>query len=166
MDNFICHSQKFYKAMEYLFAVEGGYSNHKLDKGGVTNFGITQKTYNLYLKKHGFKEKSVTTITKNEVFQIYYEEFWLPSGAEKIDDFDISLILFDSCVNHGLSIGKALYKKSGNNAGSFLNLRREKYKAIVAANPLQKVFLKGWMNRIDRLEKFIDEQKVKYSESH
>lgn len=159
MGTFVCHSPKFYKAMEYLLCAEGGYSNHKLDKGGVTNFGITQKTYNLYLKKHSFKEKSVKTITKDEVFQIYYEEFWLPAGAEKIDDFAIALILFDACVNHGLSTGKTLYKKSNNNVSSFLNLRREKYNAIVANNPAQKVFLKGWMNRINRLEKFINEQK-------
>jgi len=42
--------ENFEKALKYLFPVEGGYSNNKHDRGGKTNMGITQNTYNYYLK--------------------------------------------------------------------------------------------------------------------
>ncbi len=153
-----CNNYRFEKALEYLFQAEGGYSNHKNDKGGATNFGITQRTYDAYQQRKGFAPTPVKQITRQEAAQIYYEDYWIASGADKIDNFPIALILFDSCVNHGVSAGKSLYKKADNNAEKFLNLRREKYKSIVKNNPSQKVFLKGWLNRIDRLEKYIKKE--------
>lgn len=147
----------FDKAVDYLFEIEGGYSSHKNDKGGATNFGITQCTYNAYRKRKGLAPLAVKQITKQEAQQIYYEDYWIASGADKIDDFALALVLFDSCVNHGLGAGRTLYKKSNGNVQAFLNFRREKYKAIVEHNPSQKVFYNGWMNRINKLEKYIQE---------
>ena len=49
----------FQNAIKHLFKLEGGYSNNKYDKGGETNYGITQKTYSLYLKKQNFQNKTV-----------------------------------------------------------------------------------------------------------
>jgi len=153
------NDENFKKSLDFVYCVEGGYSNHRNDRGGATNFGITQNSYNSYLKRNGLVPQSVKNITKEIADRIYYQDYWCASGANKIDDFAIALILFDSCVNHGVGIGKSLYKKSENNAEKFLNLRRQKYIAIVNHNPSQKVFLKGWMNRIDRLEKYIKNQK-------
>ncbi len=150
--------ERFKLAMQYLFKAEGAYSNHKCDKGGATNYGITQKTYDYYRKKKELCLQPVINITKQEAENIYYEDFWLLSGANKENDFAMALVLFDSCVNHGLSIGKKLYKQSNGDVNKFLELRRTKYKAIVQNNPSQKVFLKGWLNRINNLEKFINER--------
>lgn len=143
----------FQKAIKHLFYLEGGYSNNKYDKGGATNYGITQKTYNAYLKKQNLQNKTVKNITKEEAISIYYQEYWLPSGANKITDFKLAYLLFDSCVNHGLTCGKSLYKKSNGDFQKFIDLRREKYSSIAKNNPTQKIFLKGWLNRLAYINK-------------
>ena len=79
--------ERFKLAMQYLFKAEGAYSNHKCDKGGATNYGITQKTYDYYRKKKELCLEPVINITKQEAENIYYEDFWLLSGANKENDF-------------------------------------------------------------------------------
>ena len=138
----------FQKAIKHLFILEGGYSNNKYDKGGETNYGITQKTYSSYLKKQNLQNKTVKTITKEEATKIYYEEYWLLAGVNKINDFKLAYLLFDSSVNHGVGAAKKMYKNSQANFDKFINLRREKYLSIVKNNPSQKIFLKGWLNRL------------------
>lgn len=148
-------NSEFETAMKYLYSVEGGYSNNKADKGGATNFGITQATYNSYRKNKGKAAQSVHNITKNEVEEIYFNNYWCLSGANKVKNKAIALILFDSAVNHGVGAAKQMYVRAGDNVENFLNLRLEKYNAIVKRNPSQKVFLKGWNNRINKLRSFI-----------
>ena len=148
-------NSEFETAMKYLYSVEGGYSNNKADKGGATNFGITQSTYNSYRKNKGKSVQSVCGITKNEVEEIYFNNYWCLSGANKVKNKAIALILFDSAVNHGVGAAKQMYVRAGDNVENFLNLRLEKYNAIVKRNPSQKVFLKGWNNRINKLRSFI-----------
>ena len=145
----------FQKAINHLFKLEGGYSNNKYDKGGETNYGITQKTYSAYLKKQNFQNKTVKDITKEEAINIYYQEYWLSSGSDKITDFKLAYLLFDSCVNHGLGIGKKLYKNSNGDFKKFIDLRRKKYYAIVKNNPTQKIFLNGWLNRLLYIEQLV-----------
>ena len=148
-------NSEFETAMKYLYSVEGGYSNNKADKGGATNFGITQATYNSYRKNKGKAAQSVHNITKNEVEELYFNNYWCLSGANKVKNKAIALILFDSAVNHGVGAAKQMYMRAGDNVENFLNLRLEKYNAIVKRNPSQKVFLKGWNNRINKLRSFI-----------
>ncbi len=149
--------KNFEKALSFVLQMEGGYSNNKYDKGGKTNFGITQTTYNSFRTKKGLSVKPIKNITKEEASTIYYENYWLASSANKIANFALAVVLFDSCVNHGVSSGLSLYKQSGSDVNKFLDLRREKYKRIVKLNPSQKIFLNGWLNRISKLEKFIKE---------
>ena len=147
--------ENFEKAFKYILKAEGGYICDKNDRGGATNLGITQNTYNTFRQRKKLAPHSVSLLTKDEAKQIYYENYWCLSGADRISDFAAALVLFDSCVNHGVSAGKALYKNSGGNVELFLKLRRNKYENIVKRCPSQKVFYKGWMNRIKRLEEYI-----------
>ena len=39
----------FETALLFVLKWEGGYVNNKYDKGGATNYGITQNTYNNWL---------------------------------------------------------------------------------------------------------------------
>lgn len=147
----------FKRALNYIYSVEGGYSNHKNDRGGKTNYGITQKTYDEFRKNRKLLPLSVKDIKKEEADLIYYKNYWCASGANKISDFSMALVLFDSCVNHGVSAGKLLYKKSENDIDNFLKLRKEKYKNIVEKNPSQKIFYNGWINRLKKLKNYIKE---------
>jgi lysozyme family protein len=42
----------FKKALKFVLKWEGGYGHNPNDKGGATNKGITQYTYNAWLKEH------------------------------------------------------------------------------------------------------------------
>ena len=55
MDN----KELFKKALKFVLAREGGYVNNPNDKGGATNKGITQNTYNAYLQSKGRGTKDV-----------------------------------------------------------------------------------------------------------
>ena len=61
----------FKKALKFVLKWEGGYVNNPNDKGGATNKGITQYTYNNWLKTHGLQPRNVKFITDDEVEQIY-----------------------------------------------------------------------------------------------
>ncbi len=149
------YSENFEKAMEYLLGVEGGYSNNKYDRGGATNYGITQSTYDGYNKSNGFKIKNVANITIDEAKTIYYKNYWLASSADRITDLNLALVLFDSAVNHGVGAAKSMYLKSGGDVNKFLELRKQKYLDIVKHNKTQIIFLKGWMNRLKKLQSIL-----------
>lgn len=78
--------ENFEVALQFLFPSEGGYINDKDDKGGPTNMGVTQSTYNAYRKRKGLPVKDVKYITKSEAVNLYYEDYWKVSGADNIAD--------------------------------------------------------------------------------
>lgn len=144
----------FRKAMPHLFNREGDYSNHALDKGGKTKYGITDNTLRLYKDKHkNFPNINIHNLTKEQAAQIYYDEYWVKSGANKIKDKDLAYVHFDATVNHGLGNSKKFLEQSGGDFDKYIEIRRNFYKAIVKNNPKQDVFYKGWMNRLDEIKK-------------
>lgn len=74
----------FKKALQFVLKWEGGYVDNPNDKGGATNKGITQNTYNAWLKSNGKATKDVKNITQAEVEEIYRKNYWLASGCEKM----------------------------------------------------------------------------------
>jgi lysozyme family protein len=154
---------------------EGGYVNHKADKGGATNLGITQGTLSAYLG-HQASVDDVKKLTKETARDIYKKNYYF---APKIDRLPamIQPLMFDMAVNHGSSkaakllqsllismgyaiiadgdIGQKTCKSSVNACNSFGNefvnslvdTRVKFYNDIVHNNPSQSVFLKGWLRR-------------------
>ncbi len=147
----------FVKGLKFVYSAEGGYSNRKEDLGGETNLGITQDTYNYYNKKHNLPLKSVKNITKDEASKIYYDEYWKASGASKIQDKAMAMIYFDTAVNHGQGNAKKIYNRSGDDVNKFLEERKKFYDEIIINKPNQKANYKGWMNRLNNIRKFIEE---------
>ena len=80
------YDKNFETVMDYVFKSEGGFRDSKNDLGGRTDKGVTQTTYDLWRKKKGLAPKDVKGISNEEAKQLYYEEFWLPTGASKIKD--------------------------------------------------------------------------------
>ena len=149
------NDRNFFTALEKVFGSEGKYSNNSKDKGGPTNMGVTQSTYNDYCRRHKLPHKDVKNLSKEETIQIYYNDYWLKSGLDKENDPIKSLIIFDTAVLHGVGRTKEFLNKSNGNLNKFLELRREYNKNTVEKHPDQKEFEKGWYNRIDRLEKIL-----------
>lgn len=148
--------KNFEKGLKFVLAREGGYSNHLNDSGGETNKGITHKTYDVYRKSQGLPTRSVKDITDKEVKEIYYNNYYKASGADKVGDSKLSTVVFDTAVNMGTSRAKTMLEKSNGNVDKYLALRQEKYKEFVHAKPSQKVFLHGWQNRVKDLDNYVN----------
>ena len=144
----------FKKALKFVLAREGGYSNNPNDKGGATNKGITQNTYNSYMVSKGRPTRDVRNITDAEVEDIYYSRYWLGAGCEKMSPV-FAVICFDTAVNMGVSRVKPFLQEAQYmDVDAFLLARIRKYNEF-AKVPSQRGFLHGWLNRVFALVDFI-----------
>lgn len=148
-------TKNFEKALEFLFPSEGGYVNHTYDRGGATNMGVTQKTYNAYRRRKDLPSEDIRNITRDEAVNIYYEDYWQPSGANEISDPNTAVAIFDTAVLHGPATAKSFYRRSNGDLNEFLNIRQQSYDDIIEKNPTQKVFYSGWNNRVNNLRNSI-----------
>lgn len=147
--------ETFKQGLKFVLKWEGGYVNNPNDKGGATNKGITQNTYNSWLKSQGKTSKDVRNITDSEVEQIYYKNYWLAAGCDKMSK-DFALLAFDTAVNMGVSrVQEFLKAAQWKYPDKFILARAEKYNefANVAS---QRGFLHGWLNRLFDLKKEIE----------
>ena len=62
---------------------------------------------------------------------------------------------FDAAINHGIGGAKRYYQKSKGDYDKYKLERKNYYNNRVIERPDQKVFHKGWLNRLDRLDKYI-----------
>lgn len=152
----------FAKCLKQVLKWEGGFVNDKDDKGGATNKGITQYTYNSYRKSKKLPVRSVLYITEQEVKDIYYNRYWLAAGCNKMSP-KFAALCFDTAVNMGTGVVKAtgmtrnaefLKAAQYKYPDKYLEARRNKYREF-AKYGNQAKFLKGWLNRVNDLEKFI-----------
>lgn len=158
---------------------EGGYVNHPEDKGGPTNFGITQKTLSDYLGKPVSVE-DVKNLTKKVAKEIYLSNYFYSPRIDQLPEQCHHLVL-DMSVNHGsknaikivqrvitladvvdditvdgvagpqtFEAAKLTHEAMGNYfINAIVDERVNFYNAIVEHNPSQSVFLKGWINRAE-----------------
>lgn len=159
-------------ALVFTLAWEGGFTNHPLDPGGATNFGIIQTRYDEYRKFKKLKTQSVKLITKQEYTEIYDKYYWDPVRAQYLMG-PLGLALFDTAVN--LGVGGALSRLQSSMklpvtgtwtqnisdkihdsnqleiAINICKLRIAKRYSRIKQRPDQIVFLKGWLNRDNAL---------------
>jgi len=90
-------------ALSQLLKHEGGYSNNKLDPGGMTNLGVTRAVWESYVGRES-SEKEMRALTPAQVAPLYKRKYWdaingdsLPSGLD--------ICVFDCAVNSG--VGRA-----------------------------------------------------------
>ncbi|WP_309609197.1 glycosyl hydrolase 108 family protein, partial [Flavobacterium sp.] len=98
---------KFKKVAQIILNHEGGYVNHPSDKGGPTNKGITQATWNKFAMSDVNKEPTLDnlkTITDDDATKIYWKRYWEPKGFCKITDEKVSLMIYDWTITSGGAI--------------------------------------------------------------
>lgn len=93
-------ASNFSKSLALVLEHEGGYVNHPKDPGGETNFGVTLAVYNAYRQRKGLAQKSVRSITKAEVAEIYRDQYWRTIHADDMAS-GVDYCLFDYAVNSG-----------------------------------------------------------------
>lgn len=156
--------KKFENDIDFIFSVEGGINskNAKIDRGGLTNMGITQATYTQYQKDKAFDAnigklatyKSVEVITKEEAKEIYYNYYYKQTGAYKIKDDKLRLAYLDTAVNCGGNNAKKMLQQSNGDVNKFYDLRIQHYDTIIKNDPTQQKFQDGWYNRIEELRTY------------
>jgi lysozyme family protein len=158
---------------------EGGYVNHPNDRGGPTNMGITQKTLSNYLG-YAASIDQVKNLTYDTAFEIYERNYIIGPRINTLDPkiqpavADASVLygpkraikFLQNIVNEAgfgpISVDGVLgpntrrtvertYEEMGP---YFINAYVEERimfcERIVANNPSQSVFLKGWINRANK----------------
>ncbi|AFZ66055.1 glycoside hydrolase family 108 protein [Deinococcus peraridilitoris] len=155
----------FERALRFTLRWEGGKVDDPFDRGGRTNCGITQGTFNAWCKAQGRPPRDVWSITPAEVAAIYRQRYWNRVTAGRV--WPLNAVCFDIAVNHGpgnlgymLKQAKAQVPMGTPNmqteiARELLVARGAFYRAIVRHNPTQLRFMRGWTNRLNDLRRFV-----------
>lgn len=168
---------RFEKFLNYIFEVEGGYTNDENDRGGKTTWGITEEE----AREFGYTG-DMRNLTIDFAKNIYLKKYYLGNKLDKILNDKVALSIFDWAVNSG---GKGIKKAQivankfganliidgiiGNktleainsiNPEAFLKeyheMQRTFYKNLAAKDNSQEDFLKGWLNRVKIKEEYIE----------
>lgn len=104
--------ENFDKCMEMLLQHEGGFVNHPSDPGGMTNLGITKKTYDDFYGTN-IDEWEMRRLEKSHVTPIYREKYWLKCKCHELPS-GVDWAVFDWAVNSGPGrAAKALQRAVG-----------------------------------------------------
>ncbi len=168
-------------AMNQILSVEGGFSNDPLDRGGITNFGITQSLMSSYLGRTATIE-DMKALTPEKAAEIYCRFFWDPMLLDQVKDPRIAYILFDQAVNRGVRVAvKNMQETLNKNLKTpdiledgmmgprtitilndqdptelglwYIERCQAAYARVVEYNQSQSRFLRGWLARTHKLQR-------------
>jgi lysozyme family protein len=160
---------QYLKSMEYVLLFEGGWFAEE-----VTNYGVMQPIYDKYRNKKRLPNKSVRYISIKEVYDLYYNMYYLPSHCDKLTPI-VAFVQIDCAINFGLGGANKLLKRAVGLDGSntkwndsimmFIDpsidreialnyvLERKKYRyEIIGRHPEKKKYLRGWLSRDSQVE--------------
>jgi hypothetical protein len=92
----------FDTAFERLIGHEGGLVEHPADPGGLTKYGISQRSY---------PGEDIRGMTLARAKEIYRRDYWGPSGCDAVPD-SIKFLMFDCGVNSGPEAAIRLLQRS------------------------------------------------------
>ena len=145
----------FNLAIPVVLANEGGLVDNTADPGGLTNFGISQRSY---------PNVDIRNLTRDAAAAIYQRDFW---HYDAVESQLMATKIFDMAVNMGHTAIRILQaclritedgvwgpgtcaavNAAGNNLINDYRLALGRhYQNIVLANPAMAQFLKGWLRR-------------------
>lgn len=143
----------FDEFFKLLMKLEGGYSDNPNDKGGKTKYGITENTLNAYNSRYN-KSYKIDQLKEDEAKEIYKNEYF--SKIYPVAIRPVYYHYFDISVNNGYGDYIRCREDCKDDIRKLIKWRKEKYKNIVNKNPSQDVFLKGWFNRINRINEYFN----------
>lgn len=159
---------EFGPAWEFVLPHEGGYSNNPADKGGPTNYGITEAT----ARRNGY-QGDMRDFPLDLAAAIYSGEYW--PGLDQLNNQAVASKIFDMRVNFGVSGGNKLAQLAVNNLvdpptpvdgrwgpdvvasintadpaamlDELAAAAAARYQEIADRDPSQETFMRGWMKR-------------------
>ncbi len=165
-------------AFECTLSLEGGYSDDPADRGGRTNWGITQETLNRAYVRGLVSTRDVADLKKEEARIIYRAEYWQALRLDAVLSPLIAAEIFDTAVNMGRTVAIKIVQEALNYFGEALvvdglmgmktlgalnqwcvrderalyvclnGFQFHRYVQIVENNATQKRFARGWTKRI------------------
>jgi lysozyme family protein len=170
-------SENSVMAIGKILKIEGGFVNNPSDKGGPTNWGITQRVYNAYVGYDSTNDE-IRNMPEGDAMEIYKTNYWDAIGGDSILEYAVAYIIFDQAVNRGVSSalkqacrtvgiaesgGVNSFTISSVNAydpymfvTEYLMNSEDFYNAIVARDPSQAKFQKGWLNRVNNIRTYAE----------
>lgn len=131
------------RAIAWVLNEEGGFQNNPADTGNYyqgkligTKYGISAASW-----AHMY---DIPSLTVEQAKDIYYQHYWLASGANKLD-WPLCLLVFDTQVLHGM--GATWLREVGPNPFLFAAKRQRVYTNMESWDE----FGRGWINRLTRL---------------
>jgi hypothetical protein len=151
-------STNFDLAYDFTKRWEGGYVFDKDDPGGETNKGITDRRDGktdgkIDIDGDGTGDVGVKALTDAGAKAVYHRAYWVAMGCDNLP-VSYGVAVFDTAVNCGIS-RTTLWLETSKDHVSLLEHRRQHYESLVQKKPVMKKFLKGWMNRLFALHKYI-----------
>lgn len=174
------YEEAFELAMTHVAEFEGIYSDDAADRGGPTKYGVCLEflkglgTVGDINKDGVINKKDVLAVTKDKAKELFKKNFWTNPKAERFPPV-VAMMYFDSAVNCGCKqtnklLQRAAYTDDDGIVGPktvtavnamneadlikrFAQKRRDFYNTLVARRPSQKVFIKGWLRRVNACEK-------------
>lgn len=92
-------NDNFEQALATVLKSEGGYVNNPKDSGGMTNLGVTKRTYEQYIG-HPVDEETMRGLTPDDVGPLYKSMFWDAVRGDQLPD-GVDYCVFDVAVNSG-----------------------------------------------------------------
>jgi lysozyme family protein len=81
----------FDRCIETILTEEGGLSNHPADPGGLTKYGISQRSY---------PELNIALLTLEQAKALYLHDYWQPIKGDLLPA-GLDLLLLDCAINQG-----------------------------------------------------------------
>jgi len=165
-------------AFEQTLCLEGGYSNDPADRGGKTNWGITQDTLKDACLRDVVSTRDVSALNKEEARLIYKADYWNALKLDSVLSPAIAAEIFDTAVNMGRQAAVKIVQESLNYLGESLavdgsmglktlgavnkwttrderalfvclnGFQFRRYVEIVGNNGTQQRFARGWTKRV------------------
>lgn len=89
----------FSEALREILHHEGGFANHPKDPGGMTNLGVTKRTWEGWTGRKA-SEAEMRALTPMTVAPLYRENYWNAVEGDKLPP-GLALCVFDFAVNAG-----------------------------------------------------------------
>jgi lysozyme family protein len=165
--------ENFDAALKAVLAHEGGFSDDPRDPGGMTNLGVTKRSWESWTG-HPVDEKEMRSLTPEKVGPMYKQKYW---DAVDADDLPAGLdyALFDFAINSGpgravktlqTAIGVAPDGKLGpktmqaiqqmDTADVIQRFTAER-EAFYKSLPTFETFGEGWMRRTEEVAQTADQ---------
>lgn len=171
--------------LDEVIAREGGFVHHPADRGGPTKYGITQATLSAWFGRPATVDE-VRQLDEETAREIYVARYLVGPRIDTLPP-EIVPQMLDMSVNHGPRRAVRMLQEVLNLAGwrvdvdgvigpqtrnaafeaqdemgplltnAIADQRANFYRRLVAADPSQRVFLRGWLSRAETFKIPIEE---------